>query len=62
VQTYKWPGILLGFVILLIIFEWRIAKRKKGGINAVDRKMMRGMFGIGLALAAVVWLLQDSVE
>lgn len=61
-HAYKWPGLLLGFVIFLIIVEWRIAARKKGGVTPVDRKMMRGMFGVGLALAAAVWFLQDAVE
>jgi small-conductance mechanosensitive channel len=59
VEEFKWPAAMLGFVMLLIYFEWRVASRKKGGVNAVDRKMMRGMFGVGVALAAIVWLLQD---
>lgn len=61
-HAYKWPGLLLGFVVFLIVVEWRIAARKKGGVTAVDRKMMRGMFGVGLALAAAVWFLQDVTE
>ncbi|MFM9882262.1 MAG: hypothetical protein ACKVQT_04480 [Burkholderiales bacterium] len=48
------------FVIMLIVFEWRVASRKKSGVTMVDRKMMRGMFGIGMALAGVVWFLQGS--
>jgi hypothetical protein len=60
VEAFKWPAILMAFVLLLIIFEWRVASRKKDGVTVVDRKMMRSMFGIGLALAGVVWLLQDA--
>ncbi len=59
-EAFKWPAALMMFVILLIIFEWRVQSRKKNGVTIVDRKMMRSMFGIGLALAAIVWFLQDS--
>jgi uncharacterized membrane protein len=59
-EAFKWPAILMAFVAMLIIFEWRIASRKKDGVTGVDRKMMRSMFGIGLALAGVVWFLQDG--
>ncbi len=59
-EAFKWPAALMMFVILLIIFEWRVQSRKKDGVTIVDRKMMRSMFGIGLALAAIVWFMQDS--
>ncbi len=58
-EAFKWPAALMIFVMLLIIFEWRVASRKKDGVTFVDRKMMRGMFGIGVALAAIVWFLQE---
>lgn len=57
-EAFRWPAIFMIFVIMLIVFEWRVASRKKSGITMVDRKMMRGMFGIGMALAGVVWFLQ----
>ena len=59
-EALRWPATFMIFVIMLIIFEWRIARRKKSGVTVVDRKMMRGMFGIGIALAGVVWFLQGS--
>jgi len=59
---FKWPAALMLFVMVLIVFEWRIASRKKGGVNDVDRRMMRSMFGIGLVLAGVVWFLQGATD
>jgi len=51
---WKWAGITFGIGMLLILFEWQMAKKKKGGITWTDRQRMIGIFWISVALAALV--------
>ena len=57
---WKWAGITFGLGMLLIAFEWQIAKKKKEGITWTDRQRMLGIFWISIALAllvaALVWV------
>lgn len=57
---WKWAGITLGIGMLLIVFEWQMAKKKKEGVTWSDRQRMLGIFWISIALAllvaALVWI------
>ncbi len=57
---WKWAGITFGVGMLLIAFEWQIAKKKKEGVTWTDRQRMLGIFWISIALAllvaALVWV------
>jgi hypothetical protein len=57
---WKWAGIVFGCGMLLIVFEWLMARRKKGGVTWTDQQRMLGIFWISVALAAlaagVAWI------
>lgn len=50
----KWAAITFGIGMLVIVLEWNMAKKKKGGITWTDRQRMMGIFWISVALAAFV--------
>jgi hypothetical protein len=56
----KWAGIVFGIGMLIILFEWVMARQKKGGVTWTDRQRMIGIFWISCALAALtaglIWL------
>jgi hypothetical protein len=56
----KWAGIVFGIGMLIILFEWQMAKKKKEGITWTDRQRMIGIFWISVALAALtaalIWM------
>lgn len=54
----KVPGLVAAIGLLLIVYEWNIAAKKKGGVNAVDRRRMLGMVGFTGFLSAVAWFVQ----
>ncbi|MCX7891519.1 MAG: hypothetical protein N2544_04010 [Burkholderiales bacterium] len=54
-EELKWPGIVLGLAILLIVVEWKMAARKKEGVTFTDRQRMKGIFGVAVALAVLVY-------
>ena len=56
-EELKWPGVVLGLGLLLIIIEWRMASKKKGGATFTDRQRMKGMAGVSVALAVLVYFL-----
>ncbi|MBS1216600.1 MAG: hypothetical protein H6R20_1574 [Proteobacteria bacterium] len=56
-EELKWPGVVLGLGLLLIIIEWRMASKKKGGVTFTDRQRMKGMAGVSVALAVLVYFL-----
>jgi hypothetical protein len=51
---WKWAGITFGVGMLIILFEWNIARKKKEGITGTDRRRMLGIFWIAVAMAALV--------
>ncbi len=57
-SNFFWPGVMLALALALIAFEWNVASKRKGGVNVVDKKKMTGMFGIGLAMSALVYVVQ----
>ena len=50
----KWAGITFGIGMLIILLEWNIARKKKGGATWTDKKRMTGIFWISCALAGLV--------
>ena len=50
----KWAAITFGIGMLIILFEYYIAKKKKEGITWTDRQRMIGIFWISVAMAALV--------
>jgi cytochrome bd-type quinol oxidase subunit 1 len=51
---WKWASITFGLGMLLIVFEWSMAKKKKEGITWTDKQRMLGIFWISVALAFLV--------
>jgi hypothetical protein len=56
-QELKWPGVVLVLGLLLIIVEWNMASKKKDGVTFTDRQRMKGIAGVSLGLAVLVYLL-----
>jgi hypothetical protein len=54
---------ILGFCILLALFEVVMANRnQKEGANATDWKRARGIVWIGVVLAALAWFVQRMMD
>jgi flagellar biosynthesis/type III secretory pathway M-ring protein FliF/YscJ len=51
---WKWAGITFGIGMLIIFFEYNMAKKKKEGITWTDKQRMIGIFWIAVAMAALV--------
>lgn len=56
-QELKWPGVVLVLGLLLIIVEWNMASKKKEGVTFTDRQRMKGIFGVSVVLAVLVYFL-----
>jgi len=50
----KWAAITFGIGILLIWFEYSMAKKKKEGITWTDKQRMVGIFWVSVAMSALV--------
>lgn len=50
----KWAGITFGIGMLIILLEWQMARKKKGGITWTDKQRMIGIFWLSVALSALV--------
>ena len=50
----KWAGITFGIGMLIIWFEYSMAKKKKEGVTWTDKQRMIGIFWIAVAMAALV--------
>jgi hypothetical protein len=50
----KWAGIVFGIGMLIILLEYNMAKKKKGGVTWTDKQRMIGLFWVSVALAALV--------
>ena len=51
---WKAAGITIGLGMALILLEWLMARRKKGGITFTDKQRMFGILRVSLVLAALV--------
>ena len=50
----KWAGITFGIGMLIILFEYHMAKKKKEGITWTDRQRMIGILWLSVGMAALV--------
>ncbi len=50
----KWGLIAFGAGMLLIVIEIMMARKKKGGITATDKKSMVGLFWISVMVSGLV--------
>ena len=50
----KWAGITFGIGMLIILFEYYMAKKKKAGITWTDKQRMLGIFWLSIGMAALV--------
>jgi len=50
----KWAAVTFGIGMLIILAEWNMARKKKGGITWTDKQRMIGIFWISVALAGLV--------
>ena len=60
---YKWMGIVFAAGVALIVIEIQVAKKKKEGFTATDRKRVVGIFWLtiffSLLVGSVMWLSPD---
>jgi hypothetical protein len=54
---WKWAGITFGIGMLLLLFEWNTARKKKEGVTWTDKQRMIGIFWITVGMSALVWVL-----
>lgn len=59
---WTWPAIVCGVGALLILFEWNLARKKKGGVSWTDKQRMGGIFKITLILTAVAAFIAWALE
>lgn len=50
----KWAAITFGIGMLIILFEYHIAKKKKEGITWTDKQRMIGIFWVAVGMSALV--------
>jgi hypothetical protein len=50
----KWAGITFLVGMLIIFFEYSMAKKKKEGITWTDKQRMIGIFWVSVCMAALV--------
>ncbi len=56
----KWAYITFGAGILLVIIEYVMKSKKKGGITATDKKSMIGLFWLSIGAAGLVAFLTNA--
>ncbi|MEI6301744.1 MAG: hypothetical protein WCR74_09885 [Betaproteobacteria bacterium] len=56
----KWAYITFGAGILIVIIEYVMASKKKGGVTATDRKSMIGLFWLSIGAAGLVAFLTNA--
>ena len=50
----EWAAITFGIGMLIILFEWNMARKKKEGITWTDKQRMLGIFWLSIGMAALV--------
>ena len=48
----------MGLCVALMLLEWIMASKKHGKPQYSDKRRIRGLFGVGLVLAALAWFIQ----
>lgn len=59
-MEWRVPGLVAAIGLLLIVYEWNVAAKKKEGVTTVDRRRMMGMVGFTAFLSGVVWFIQKA--
>ncbi|HKO87939.1 MAG TPA: hypothetical protein VJU83_05395 [Burkholderiales bacterium] len=59
---WNYAGIVLGIGALLILFEWNIARKKKGGLTWTDKQRIFGIVKITLILTALAAFIGYALE
>lgn len=54
---WKYALITFGIGCLIVIMEWNMAKKKKGGMTWADKQRMRGIIGVAAGVAALVYFI-----
>jgi hypothetical protein len=54
---WKYALITFGIGCLIVIMEWNMARKKKGGMTWADKKRIRGIIGVAGGVAALVYLI-----
>ena len=58
----KWGLITFGAGMLLIIIEIMMARKKKGGMTATDKKSIIGLFWVVLVATGLVMFLVTALD
>ena len=59
-MNLKWAYLTFGIGILIILIEYVMASKKKGGITATDKKSMIGLFWLSIGAAGLVAFLVSA--
>jgi hypothetical protein len=54
---WKYALITFGIGCLIVIMEWNMARKKKGGMTWADKKRIRGIVGVAAGVAALVYFI-----
>lgn len=54
---WKYALITIGIGCLIVIMEWNMARKKKGGMTWADKKRIRGIIGVAGGVAALVYFI-----
>ncbi|MEO7403007.1 MAG: hypothetical protein ABIU95_04995 [Burkholderiales bacterium] len=62
-MTYwQYPAVVMGLFVALMLVEWIMASKKHGEPQFSDKRRIRGLFGVGLVLAAIAWFIQWQLD
>jgi hypothetical protein len=56
----KWAYLTFGIGMLIIVVEYSMASKKKGGVTATDKKSMIGLFWLSIGAAGLVAFLVNA--
>jgi ascorbate-specific PTS system EIIC-type component UlaA len=56
----KWAYLTFGVGILIVLIEYVMASKKKGGVTATDKKSMIGLFWLSIGAAGLVAFLTNA--
>jgi hypothetical protein len=59
---WKYALITFGIGCLIVIMEWNMARKKKGGMTWADKKRIRGIVGVAAGVAALVYFITTFWE
>jgi multisubunit Na+/H+ antiporter MnhB subunit len=61
--VYKWMGIVFAAGVVLMVLEYRFAKKKKEGFTRTDRGRIIGIFWLTiffcLLIGGLIWVLSE---